>query len=175
MTNKLIDIAFLMGSGRHTAFDEDGEPPFLEAPDEWLADHPFEAQVEAIFDQKNRERRRADRGKSRQGRYATRDYKQAQGHRHGQRRRSQRRTRVSEDTVTALELLDGTIIADPDGGLPTHADLMTKLGVDPAEILDGGFVVDGVYRQSSSHARGAGERARARQRAMARRRGLRDG
>lgn len=82
--------------GRHVAFDEEGTPEFHEAPDKWLADCSFESQVEAIFDRKQRQRRQADRDRSRIGRYATRDYKQAQGHRRGQRQRSQRISRVSE-------------------------------------------------------------------------------
>jgi len=38
---------------RHTAFDVEGEVPFLDAPDEWLADRPFEAQIEAICERLN--------------------------------------------------------------------------------------------------------------------------
>lgn len=63
---------------------------------------------------------------------------------------------TAANPTTAVRLLDGTIVADPLAKI--HADMK----VDFSQVESGGFVIDGKYRTSSSHAKPKAERERAR-------------
>ena len=55
---------------------------------------------------------------------------------------------IGEQPITALRLLDGTILLDPSARI--HAQAFINLGVDPTTVADGGFVRGNEYKTSGA-------------------------
>lgn len=55
---------------------------------------------------------------------------------------------IGEQPITALRLLDGTILLDPSARI--HAQAFENLGVDPTTVADGGFVRGNEYKTSGA-------------------------
>ena len=55
---------------------------------------------------------------------------------------------IGDKPVTALRLLDGTILIDPSASI--HAQAFENLGVDPTTVQDGGFVRGSEYKTSGA-------------------------
>lgn len=129
--------------GKHVAFDEAGEPPFLDAPDQWLADKPFESMVERSYSHsaisKRTGQRRAAPRKQVQGRIASKDFKKAGGQRHGQRQRSLRIGRVAEREIPLGAKTRDELPKQPPAKL-WHVTLFAP------RILSGGFKTRNMLR-----------------------------
>lgn len=72
----------------------------------------------------------------------------------------------SSEPITALRLEDGKILYDTQARI--HADML-KRGIQPEEIADGGWIVNGEYHSGSADAPGIADRAKAAKRAAANR------
>lgn len=66
---------------------------------------------------------------------------------------------VQNRAVSAVKLDDGTVLYDTEAAI--HADAIENLGVDPSRVVEGGFIVDGAYRQGGADAARIGRQARA--------------
>ncbi len=71
------------------------------------------------------------------------------------------------ENIPAVKLKSGEIISDPEGKI--HADIIISKGIDPADVVEGGWIVNGKYQTGASDAVGIGERARAKERVAAKR------
>ena len=66
---------------------------------------------------------------------------------------------ISDKPISAVRLTNGYIYYDDSAKI--HLDLINNLGINPEDVADGGFIVNGKYVEGSAGSRGIGIQARA--------------
>lgn len=66
----------------------------------------------------------------------------------------------SDKPISAVRLTNGYVYYDDSAKI--HLDLINNLGINPEDVEDGGFIVNGKYVEGSANSRGVGVQARAR-------------
>jgi len=69
-------------------------------------------------------------------------------------------------SISAVKMDDGTILFDTEARI--HSDMLESLNIDPADIADGGFIVNGKYKSGSADIPRIAEQAKAQKKVVER-------